>query len=50
MCHADLAASITKDSSLQTSEIKCTDYCLLGCDSMQSLSYILMLLRNHHHL
>ena len=40
MCHADLAASRTKESSVQTSAIKFTDYCLLGCDPMQSLSYI----------
>jgi hypothetical protein len=46
MCHADLAASRTYDSSLQTSEIKCTDYCLSWCNSMHSVSYTPMFQRN----
>ena len=46
MCHADLAASRTNYSSPQISEIKCTDYSLLGCTSMQLLSYKPMFKRN----
>jgi len=46
MCHADLAASKTNDSSLQTSEITCTDYCLSWCNSMHSVSYMPVFQRN----